>query len=292
MEREKASHSIATLCRLLGVSTSGYYGWRGRTPSKRDREDKALQEQIRQIHRESRGTYGAPRVHAELQARGIRCSRKRVARLMRELGLQGVSRRRRYGTTRRDWRRPIADDLVERRFHADRPNQLWVADMTQHRTEEGWLYLAAVLDVFSRRVVGWAMGDRPVADLPVEAVKMAVWNRRPDTGVIHHSDHGAQYTSIAFGKTLCEAGILGSMGSVGDAYDNAVAESFFATLETELLIRSSWMTRQQLKTAIFDYIEVFYNRRRRHSTLDYLSPLEFERRWEMAQRTTSQNHVA
>lgn len=216
MEREKASHPIATICRLLGVSTSGYYGWRDRTPSKRDQEDKALQEEIRQIHRESRGTYGAPRVHAELQARGIRCGRKRVARLMRELGLQGVSRRRHDGTTRRDSRRPISDDLVERRFHADRPNRLWVADMTQHKTEEGWLYLAAVLDVFSRRVVGWAMGDRPVADLPIEAVKMAVWNRRPDTGVIHHSDHGAQYTSIALGKTLREAGILGSMGSVGE----------------------------------------------------------------------------
>lgn len=164
--------------------------------------------------------------------------------------------------------------------------------MTQPHTDEGWLYLAVVVDAFSRRVIGWSMGERPVADLPIGAVRMAVWNRRPDPGVIHHSDHGSQYTSLAFGKTLREAGLVGSMGSVGDAYDNAMAESFFATLKTELLDRQRWMTRMQLRAAIFDYIEVFYNRRRRHSALGHLSPIEFERRWLTTGRRSSQPPAA
>ena len=223
VEREKAGHPIAIMCRLLGVSSSGYYAWRQRVPSRRHKEDEMLKEHIMRIHRLSRGTYGAPRIHAELRdVHNIRCGKKRVARLMRELGIEGVSRRRSKGITHRDPRRPSAPDLVQRAFRAERPDQLWVADMTQQHTDEGWLYLAVVVDAFSRRVIGWSMGERPVAE---------------------------QDTSLAFGKTLREAGLVGSMGSVGDAYDNAMAESFFATLKTELLDRQRWMTRIPKRTS-------------------------------------------
>ena len=277
VEQEKEHHAVQTMCRLLGVSTSGYYAWRVRQPSKRARENASLQQRITTIHQESRGTYGAPRVYAELRlGHRIRCSRKRVARLMRLAGLAGIHRGRRHGCTRRNPARTGYPDLVKRDFKAGAPDQLWVADMTQHQTGEGWLYLAAVIDMFSRNVVGWAMGTRPTTELVAGAVEMALQNRQPAPGVIHHSDHGSQYTSLAFGKHLREAGIVGSMGSVGDAYDNAAAESFFATLQVELLDRRSWITRQQLRTAIFEYIEAFYNRRRRHSSLGYLSPVEFE----------------
>lgn len=276
------------LCRVLGVSTSGYYAWRDRKPSLRARQDAVLREHIVRIHRESRGTYGSPRIHAEL-AMGfeIRCSKKRVARLMCEAGLEGIHRRRRRGITRRDASRTPAPDLVQRQFARNAPNRLWVADMTQHRTDEGWLYMAAVIDAFSRRVVGWAMGERPTAELAIEAINMAIWRGRPGRGLIHHSDHGAQYTSLAYGKTLHEAGVLGSMGTVGDALDNAVAESFFATLQTELLDRYRWSTRSALRTGIFDYVEAFYNRRRRHSALGYLNPLEYERRWTLTQTSVA-----
>lgn len=277
MEREQVNHPIAMMCRVLGVSTSGYYAWRVRDVSARARHDTKLRTLIVEIHQASRGTYGAPRIQAELAlGHGIHCSKKRIARLMREAGLIGVHRRRLHGCTRRDPSREAYPDLVHREFTAAAPDQLWVGDLTQHPTDEGWLYLAVVIDAFSRMVVGWAMGNRAVADLVVDAVNMAVWNRRPAGGVIHHSDHGAQYTSLVFGRRLQEAGILGSMGTVGDALDNAVAESFYATLQTELLDRQSWPTRPRLRSAIFEYIEVFYNRRRRHSTLGYLSPAEFD----------------
>jgi len=285
VELEKANHPVAMMCRVLGVSTSGYYDWRKRGISARARRDAELTERIVQIHRASRGTYGAPRIHAELVlGQGIRCSRKRVARLMRRAGLAGVHRRRPRGLTRRDPARPASPDLVRRAFTASAPDHLWVGDLTQHATNEGWLYLAVVIDVFSRMVVGWSMGDRPVTDLVVNAVNMAICNRRPANGVIHHSDHGSQYTSLVFSRRLQEAGIVGSMGSVGDALDNAVAESFFASLQTELLDTSTWRTRRELQSAIFEYIEAFYNRRRRHSALGYLTPLEFEGRWRAGQK--------
>jgi putative transposase len=278
IEAEKANFPIAFMCPRLGVSRAGYYAWRRRPPCHRDQADAALLWTIRCVHEASRGTYGAPRVHVELAAdHGVRCGRKRVARLMRAAGLQGVHRRRRQGCTRRDPHAIPAPDLVQRHFTPPRQDQLWVADITQHRTWEGWLYVAVVLDAYSRRVVGWAMADHMRAELVVEALQMAIWSRRPAAGLIHHSDQGGQYTSFAFGRALRDAGIVPSMGSVGDAYDNALVESFFATLQTELLDRRSWATRRQLRIAVFDYLEGFYNRRRRHSALGYLSPATYEK---------------
>lgn len=247
-----------------------------------------LTEQIRQIHQDSRGTYGAPRVQAEIRlGQGVRCGRKRVARLMRLAGLAGIHRCRYRGTTRRHPDRSPYPDLVQRQFTVTLPNRLWVSDMTQHPTAEGWLYLAVVIDAFSRMVVGWSMGERQTAELVVNAVTMAVGKRRPVGRVIHHSDHGSPYTSLAFGRRLVSAGIVGSMGTVRDALDNAVAESFFATLQIELLDRQPWPSRCTLRTAIFEYIEVFYNRRRRHSTLGQLNPTEFEQNWHEQQEQSA-----
>ncbi len=278
IEAEKASFPVAFLCRALGVSTSGYYAWRSRPPSRRAVADAATGERITKIHADSRGTYGAPRVHAALQARGVRCGSRRVARLMRAAGLAGVCRRRSARTTRRDEAAAPSDDLVQRAFAAPAPDRLWVADITYLPTWQGFLYLAVVLDACTRRVVGWAMAEHMRAELVVDALDMALWNRRPPAGLVHHSDHGAQYTSLAFGRRCREAGIAVSMGSVGDCYDNALAESFFATLECELVARSRWRTREEARMAVFDFIEAFYNPRRRHSGLGYLSPAEYERR--------------
>ena len=279
MQQEKASHHIATLCRVLGVSSSGYYAWCDRPLSMRARTDQALLDQIQAIHERSRGTYGTPRIHAELQAQGVRCGRKRVARLMREANLIGAQRRRYRGTTRQDRQAVPAPDLVQRDFTASAPDRLWVADITYVATGEGWLYLATVLDAWSRRIVGWAMGDTLRTELVVDALNMAVWNRRPAAGLVHHSDRGAQYTSLTFSRRCRDAGLTPSMGSIGDAYDNALAEAFFASLETELLMRHRFATRKAARLALFDYIEAFYNSHRRHSALGYLSPAQFERRW-------------
>ena len=279
VEREKAVFPVTRMCRVLGVSPSGFWAWSRRPPSARACSDAALTAIIREIHTDSRGTYGMPRIHAELRFSGTRCSRKRVARLMRAAGLEGVHRRRFVRTTVRDRDTASAPDLVNRSFSATRPNELWVADITYLPTWQGFLYLAAVIDVFSRRVVGWAMAGHLRTELILNAIDMAITRRQPDAGLVHHSDRGTQYTSIAFGLRCREAGIAVSMGSVGDAYDNAMAESFFASLETELIDRSSWRTRADARLAVFDYIEAFYNPRRRHSGLGYLSPAEFERRY-------------
>jgi putative transposase len=280
VEREKACHAVVTLCRVLGVSPSGYWAWRQRAPSERAQADAALSAPIRTLHQASRGIYGAPRIHAELASAGTRCGRKRVARLMRQAGLAGCHRRRPFHTTQRDPAAEPAPDLVQRTFTATAPNALWIADITYVPThDEGFLYLAVILDVFSRRVVGWSMADHLRTELVVAALQMAVWNRRPGQGVIHHSDHGCQYTWLLFGAHCQAVGIRCSMGSVGDCYDNAMAESFFATLECELLARQPFRTQIEARTALFEYLEVFYNRQRRHSALGYLSPDTYERRW-------------
>jgi putative transposase len=280
VEREKARHAVLRLCHVLGVSPSGYWAWRQRQPSARDRANTQLAEQIRAIHQASRGTYGVPRVHAELVATGTRCGHQRVARLMRRVGLVGCHRRRPFHTTQPDPAAEPAPDLVQRTVAASAPNQLWIADITYVPTRlDGFLYLAVILDVCSRRVVGWSMATHLRTELVVGALEMAVWNRRPATGLIHHSDHGGQYTSLQFGERCQAVGIRCSMGSVGDCYDNAMAESFFATLECELLARQTLRTHLEARSALFEYIEVFYNRQRRHSALGYLSPDAYERRW-------------
>ncbi len=280
VEQERATFPVTTMCRVLGVSPSGYWAWSSRPPSGRALADARLAGRIGEIHARSRGTYGVPRVHAELHHEdAIRCGRKRVARLMRTLGLEGVHRRRTTRTTVRDRDTAPAPDLVERSFTATEPDRLWVADITYLPTWQGFLYLAVVLDVFSRRIVGWSMAGHLRTELILAAIDMAISRRRPAPGLVHHSDRGTQYTSLAFGWRCREAGITQSMGSVGDAYDNAMAESFFGTLETELIDRSSWRTRADARLATFDYIEAFYNPIRRHSALGQLSPAEFERRY-------------
>ena len=263
---------------MLGVSPSGYYAWRSREKSLRRRRDEALTLRIEQIHTDSRKTYGSPRIHAELQENGERIGRKRVARLMRAKGLMGVSRRKSIRTTRRDASARPAPDLVDRKFVAEGPNQLLVADITYIPTLAGFLYLAVVLDVWSRRIVGWAMSSRLTTQIVLDALAMTVEQRGPVAGVIHHSDQGCQYTSIEFGKRCREAGIRPSMGSVGDCYDNAMCESFFATLECELLDRVRFFDREEAELAVFDFIEGFYNTRRRHSSIGNLAPAVFERR--------------
>jgi putative transposase len=277
---EKANHRVATLCRVLDVSTSGYYRWVGRKPSPRSRLDAVLTETIECIHNTSRGTYGAPRIHVELREdHGIRCGRKRVARLMRAAGIEGCHRRRRHWRTRPDNNATAAPDLVRRNFGAPGPDRLWIADLTYVPTSSGFMHLAVVLDAFSRAVVGWSMRSDLSTDLVVGALDMAISRRAPGRGLIHHSDQGCQYTSLAFGRRCRETGILPSMGSVGDCYDNALAESFFATLECELIDRSFFPNHNEARLAVFDYVEAFYNLRRRHSSIDYLSPVEYERRW-------------
>jgi len=262
------------MCRLLNVSTSGYYAWRRRSPSLRQRRDAALTEKIREIHQASNGTYGAPRIHRELVEDGYRVGRKRVARLMREAGLQGVTRRKWITTTRREPSARPAPDQLQRDFTATAPDQTWVADLTYIPTWSGFLYLAVVLDVWNRRVVGWSTATHLRSDLVVQALDMAVTQRRPD-GVVHHSDQGSQYTSDAFRRRCLELSVERSMGSIGDAYDNAMVESFFATLKCELIHRRCFHTQEEARQALFQYIEGWYNTRRRHSALGYQTPIGY-----------------
>jgi putative transposase len=265
------------MCRVLKISRSGYYAWCDRPLSARARRDLWLTEKIEEIHRRSRGVYGSPMIHAELaDDYGVRVGRKRVARLMREAGLRGASLRRFVITTTSDPKAKRPPDLVERRFYAEGPNRLWVADITFIPTWSGFLYLAMVLDVYSRRVVGWAMETHLRTELILAALEMALVQRRPK-GVIHHSDPGCQYTSYAFGKRCQEAGVMPSIGSVGDAYDNAMAESFFATLERELLSRRRFRSQAEAKMAVFEWLEGWYNPHRRHSSIGYRSPVNYER---------------
>jgi putative transposase len=274
---EKTNYPVAVMCRVFGVNRTGFHNWERRAPSNRALQDAWLTEKIKQIHAASRGVYGAPRIHAELRLEhGIRVGRKRVARLMKAAGIAGVRPRKRWKTTIRVPGVEPGTDLVERQFRPTSPNVVWVADITFLRTGEGWLYLAAVQDAYSRQIVGWSMAPHMRSTLVVDALKMALARRRPGPGLIHHSDQGSQYVSLAFGRAARQAGIAVSMGSRGDAYDNAVAETFFATLKKELVNRRSWPSRLELQSAVFEYIEAFYNRRRRHSTLGMVSPAEYE----------------
>jgi putative transposase len=276
IDAEKASYPVSTLCRVLRISRSGYYEWKERPTSNRDRENATLTEWIREIHQRSRETYGYLRVHAELRALGVRCNRKRVAKLMRKDGLRGCMRGpRRKHTTRQNPLAIPAPDLGGRNFVASAPDRLWTADITYLPTDEGFLYLAFILEVYSRKVVGWSMASHLRSELVAAALEMAIRRRNPSAGLIHHSDRGAQYTALSFGKRLEQAGIVPSMSRVGSALDNAISESFVSTLKSEIGV-SRYLRRQAARASIFEFIEIFYNRVRRHSSLGYLSPSEYE----------------
>ncbi len=281
IDQERAHHAVSRLCSVLDVSRQGYWAWKQRPVSRRRREDERLKPRILEAWDASDQTYGAPRLHAELRlAVGVRVGKKRVARLMRELEIQGVSRRRgRVRTTTPDKRAAPAPDLVNRDFTAERPDQTWVADITYVPTHEGWLFLAAVMDLYSRKIVGWSMREDLEAPLVVDAISMAIARRKPKPGLVHHSDRGSQYTSIAMGRTLRDSKIMASMGSRGDPWDNACAESCISTIKNELVKRRTFATRDQARLALFRYIESFYNPLRRHSSLQMLSPDEYERRY-------------
>ena len=276
VDAEKAEHPVAMVCSLLGVSRSGFYAWRGRAPSQHAQQDERLRVQVREAHEGSRRTYGSPRVHAELATKNIRVSRKRVARLMREQDLVARRRRRYKCTTMSDHDQPVAANLLARRFEADMPNQRWVGDTTELRIgESGRLFLAAIIDLFSRFTVGWALSAVNDRHLAIKALEMALRRRSPDEGLLHHSDQGSPYASEDYQRELAARGITCSMSRRGNCYDNAVAESWFSTLKFELGER--FESYAQAKEELFDYIEVFYNQQRRHSSLDYVSPAGYEK---------------
>jgi transposase InsO family protein len=274
---EKARFPVRLLCRVLEVSRAGFYAWQGRPPAPRTQADERLGLEIAAIHAESRQRYGSPRVHAELSVRGHRTSRKRVARLMRQHGLAGRRRRRFRATTDSRHTLPVAPNVLDRQFAQPAPDRAWVTDITYIATGEGWLYLAVILDLCSRLVVGWAVSERIGRELTLEALDMALVRRRPLPGLVHHSDRGSQYASGDYQALLAAEEIVCSMSRRGNCWDNAVAESFFATLKVELVHDASWVTRQVARAELFEYIEVFYNGQRRHSSLGYLSPRAFER---------------
>jgi putative transposase len=273
---EKALAPIAVLCKVLGVSRSGFYAWEERGPSAHSLDDEKLSVQIAAVYKAYDGRYGSPRIHAELEAAGIVVSRKRVARIMVELGLESRRKRRFKATTDSKHNLPVAENVLDRKFEVDAPDVAWVTDITYVWTSEGWLYLAAILDLFSRRVVGFATSERIDRGLVLEALRVAVGRRLPNAGLVHHSDRGSQYASHDYRDALDELGVVCSMSRKGNCWDNAVAESFFATLKTELIYPRRFATKAEAREAIFDFIEGFYNPRRRHSTLGYVSPMEFE----------------
>lgn len=276
IEAQQEQYPVRLMCRVLDVSSSGYYAWRKRGPSQRERANETLLDQIRAIFKHSRETYGSPRIQAELKAQGIGCSRGRIARLMRQDGLKARCRRRYRVTTQADQRHPVAANVLARDFTAQQANQKWVADITYIDTHEGWLYLAAVLDVFSRRIVGWSMQKRMTKTLVIDALQMALLQRDKTDDLLHHSDRGSQYTSADYLDLLQARGITASMSGTGNCYDNAMMESFFATLKAEW-VTHRYPTRGLARRDIFEFIELWYNRQRRHSSLGYLSPLAFER---------------
>jgi putative transposase len=284
---EKAAFPVRILCRTLEVSRAGFYAWQQRPPAPRTLADQRLGLEIQVIHAESRQRYGSPRVHVELQHRGHRPSRKRVARLMRRHGLCARRRRRFRVTTHSQHGHAIASNVLARRFAVGAPDTAWVTDITYLWTDEGWLYLAVILDLFSRAVVGWAMSAQITRQLTLQALTMALGRRQPPRGLVHHSDRGSQYASADYQRALAEHSIIGSMSRRGDCWDNAVAESFFATLKVELAHGTRWLTRAHAHAEVFEYLEQFYNGQRRHSTLGYLSPVTFERQWAAARAPAS-----
>lgn len=277
MAAHRHQHSLAHMCQTLGISRSGYYAWRRRQPSRREVANQALLVHIRAIHAESRQTYGGPRIHAELNARGWHCNRKRVERLMRLHHVRARRKRRRQRTTQVDTSLPVAPNRLNRDFRASAPNRKWLSDLTYVPTAEGWLYLATVMDLYSRRIVGWAMDTTLAAELPETALRMALATRRPAAGLVHHSDRGSQYACAGYQALLTTHHILPSMSRTGNCYDNAPMESFFGTLKSEWLHHQHYRTRAEARRDIFAYIEGFYNTTRRHSALGYHSPAEFER---------------
>jgi putative transposase len=276
IETYLTKYSVGRLCILLGISRSSYYAWRKRKPSQRAQNNQALIDHIRRIHKQSRKAYGSPRVYAQLKKQGYSCTKKRVARLMRQDGLKGQRKYRKVITTNSKHNYPVAANVLNREFQAEKPNQKWVADITYIPTNEGWLYVAGVLDLFSRKIVGWDMSSQIDATLVENALRMALYQRQPGKGLLHHSDRGSQYASYQIRNILAANQVQVSMSGKGNCYDNAVMESFWGTLKNEWVHHQKYLTRSQARTDIFSYIEGFYNTVRLHSTLGYLSPAEFE----------------
>jgi putative transposase len=276
IEDHRDEFPVIRMCKELEVSPSGYYAWRGRPPSAREMANQELFKKIEAVYNEYDGLYGSPRIYRELDDQGVACSENRVARLMKLRRLRAKQVRRYKSTTKRNKKHRVAPNLLKRDFTADRPDHKWLSDITYIPTQEGWLYLAAILDLYTRRIAGWAMSERMTSDLTLAALRMAIRQRRPAVGLIHHSDQGSQYTDHTYQALLKSNGMQASMNGVGTWYDNAPMESFFGTLKSELVHHRVYRTRDEAKTDLFFYIEAFYNRRRRHSSLDYLSPEAYE----------------
>lgn len=276
MSDHQAEFPIAIMCCVFQVSRSGYYAWSTRPESRRSRENRELAQEIAEIHRESNGIYGSPKVHGELRRRGKRHGKNRVARLMRKDGLYAKTKRKFRVTTDSNHNQPVAPNLLNREFNPARPNQAWVSDITYIWTAEGWLYLAVIMDLYSRTIVGWSMAERMTRELVMDALVLAAKRRNPPRGMLHHSDRGSQYASEDFQELLLKYGMICSMSRTGNCWDNAPAESFFSILKRELVFHNRYQSRAQARQSIFDYIERFYNRRRIHASLGYVTPIEFE----------------
>ena len=276
IDDQRNAFPVRRMCNELNVSPSGYYAWCKRPPSTREMANQELYTKIKAVYDDNHGVYGSPRIYRELKDQGIACSQNRIARLMRLRGLRAKQTKRFRSTTKRNQAHPVAPNLLKRHFVAERPNQKWLTDITYIPTQEGWLYLAAILDLYTRRIVGWAMSDRMTSDLTISALKMALQQYQPMSGLLHHSDQGSQYTDRNYQALLKDHGIQASMNSVGSWYDNAPMESFFGTLKSELVHHRAYQTRDEARNDLFFYVEAFYNRRRRHSALDYLSPHTYE----------------
>jgi transposase InsO family protein len=284
IDAHRTEHAVVTMCRVLGVSKAGYYSWRDRAPSERELSNRRLAAEIRTVHQRSRQTYGSPRVHAELVASGEKVNRKRVERVMRVEGIRAKKKRRFRVTTDSRHGEPVAPNVLNRQFSVDEVagrDRVWASDITYVPTLEGWLYLAVVLDLGTRSVVGWAMRHTLERRLACDALEMALERRSPDAGVLHHSDRGSQYASGDFRALLEREGMIASMSRKGDCWDNAVVESFFSTLKSELVEDAKWATREEARLALFEWIEVWYNRQRRHSSLGYMSPMQYEQEMQM-----------